>query len=99
MWQQVYDPLHGPLSTVAAALPLFVLLGLLASRRVPAHVAALAGLGAALAVAVGVIGMPGGLAARAALLGAAFGLFPIGWIVLNVIFLYRLTRDRGVSTR
>src|SRR5437667_3063080 len=96
MWQQVYDPLHSPFSTIAAALPLLVLLGLLASRRIPAHIAALSGLAAALAVAVGVVGMPGGLAARSALFGAAFGLFPIGWIILNVIFLYRLTRDRGV---
>ncbi len=96
-WQQNYDPLHGAtLSTLAAASPLIVLLGLLALRRVPAHVAALAGLAAALIVATGVIKMPAGMAARAALLGAAYGLLPIGWIVLNVIFLYRLTEERGV---
>jgi lactate permease len=95
-WLQNYDPLHGPLSTLAAALPLVVLLGLLASRRVPAHVAALSGLAAALMVAIGVIGMPPALGARAALLGAAYGMLPIGWIVLNVIFLYRITEERGV---
>lgn len=95
-WQQTYDPLRGPLSTLAAALPLIVLLGLLALRRVPAHVAALAGLGAALAVAIAVIGMPPGMAARAAVLGAAYGVLPIGWIVFNVIFLYRITSERGV---
>ena len=95
-WQQNYDPLHGPLSTIAAALPLVVLLGLLAVRRVPAYVAALAGLAAALLVAIGVIGMPAPMAGRAALLGAAYGLLPIGWIVLNVMFLYRLTEERGV---
>ena len=95
-WLQTYDPLHGPLSTLAAALPLVVLLGLLASRRIPAYAAALAGLAAALAVAIGVIGMPAGLGARAALLGAAYGMLPIGWIVLNVIFLYRITEERGV---
>ena len=95
-WLQNYDPLHGPLSTLAAALPLVVLLGLLASRRVPAHVAALAGLAAALMVAIGIIGMPPALGARAALLGAAYGMLPIGWIVLNVIFLYRITEERGV---
>jgi len=95
-WSQNYDPLHGPLSTFAAALPLVVLLGLLALRRVPAYMAALAGLATALAVAVGIIGMPGPMAGRAALLGAAYGLLPIGWIVLNVIFLYRLTEERGV---
>jgi len=95
-WSQNYDPLHGPLSTLAAALPLVVLLGLLALRRVPAYAAALAGLAAALAIAVGIIGMPGSMAGRAALLGAAYGFLPIGWIVLNVIFLYRLTEERGV---
>jgi lactate permease len=96
MWQQNYDPLGGPLSTIVAAAPLFILLGLLAWRRIPAHVAALAGLAAALVVAVAVVGMPSGMAARTALFGAAYGLFPIGWIVLNVIFLYRLTEARGV---
>ena len=94
-WLQNYDPLHGPLSTIAAAVPLLVLLGLLSSRRIPAYVAALAGLGAALAVAMGVIGMPVPLATRAALLGAAYGMLPIGWIVLNVIFLYRIAAERG----
>jgi lactate permease len=96
VWQQQYDPLHGPLSTFAGALPLIVLLGLLALRRVPAYAAALAGLATALAVAIGVIGMPAAMAARAALLGGAYGLLPIGWIVLNVIFLYRIADERGV---
>jgi lactate permease len=95
-WLQNYDPLHGPLSTIAAAVPLLVLLGLLASRRVPAYVAAMAGLATALAVAIGVIGMPVGLAGRAAILGAAYGMLPIGWIILNVIFLYRIAEERGV---
>jgi lactate permease len=95
-WQQNYDPLHGPLSVLAAALPLVILLGLLASRRVPAHVAALCGLGAALVVAIAIIGMPAPMAARATGLGVAYGLLPIGWIVLNVIFLYRITEERGV---
>jgi lactate permease len=95
-WPQNYDPLHGPLSTLAAAIPLVILLGLLSMRRVPAYVAALAGLAMALLVAIGVIGMPTAMAGRAAALGAAYGLLPIGWIVLNVMFLYRLTADRGV---
>lgn len=95
-WQQNYDPLHGPLSPIVAALPLVILLGLLALRRVPAYAAALAGLAAALGVAIGVVGMPAPMAGRAALLGVAYGLLPIGWIVLNVIFLYRLTEERGV---
>jgi lactate permease len=95
-WQQNYDPLHGPLSTIAAALPLIVLLGLLALRRVTAYVAALAGLGTAILVAIAVIGMPAPMAGRAAAFGMAYGLLPIGWIVLNVIFLYRITEERGV---
>ncbi len=95
-WQQSYDPLHGPLSTIVAVLPLAILLGLLAMRRVPAHFAALAGLAAALIVAVGVIGMPASMAAKSALLGVAYGLLPIGWIVLNVMFMYRITERRGV---
>src|SRR5678816_2991839 len=94
-WQQNYDPLHGPLSTIAAALPLVVLLGLLASRRVPAYAAALAGLATALLVAVVVIGMPAGLAGRAAVFGAAYGLLPIGWIVLCAIFVYDITVYTG----
>jgi len=95
-WSQTYDPLHhAGLSTGAAAFPLVVLLGLLAWHRVRAHYAALLGMLTAVTVAVGVIGMPPGMAARAALFGAAYGLFPIGWIVVNVIFLYRLTSERG----
>ena len=95
-WTQSYDPLGSPLlSTLAAALPLVALLGLLATHRVRAHVAALVALLGALAVAVLVVGMPAGLALRSALLGAAYGLFPIGWIVLNVIFLYQLADGRG----
>jgi lactate permease len=95
-WSQSYDPLGSPvLSTVVALLPVLILLGALASHRIRAHWAALAGLGAALLVAVFAIGMPAGMALRSAALGAAYGLFPIGWILLNVLFLYRLTVDRG----
>jgi lactate permease len=95
-WSQNYDPLHGPLSTLAAGIPIVILLGLLAVRRVPAYAAALTGLGAGLRVAIGIIGMPASMAGRAALLGAAYGILPIGWIVLNVMFLYELTSKRGV---
>ncbi|HOW84936.1 MAG TPA: L-lactate permease [Candidatus Aminicenantes bacterium] len=95
-WRQVYDPLGSALlSTLIAALPIALLLGGLAVLRLRAHIAALAGLGAALLVAVLAFGMPAGLAARTAGLGAAYGLFPIGWIILNVIFLYDLTCERG----
>jgi len=96
-WTQRYDPAGSALlSTLAAALPIVVLLGSLAWLRLRAHLAALAGLATALLVAIAVIGMPAGLALRSAALGAAFGLFPIGWIVLNVIFLHRLVERRGL---
>jgi lactate permease len=97
MWNQSYDPFNSAvLSTLVAALPLVVLLGLLARHGVRAHYAALLGLAAALAVAITVQGMPTGMALRAAAFGAAYGLFPIGWIVLNVLFLHALASDRGL---
>ena len=95
-WHQVYDPLgNGFLSTLVAALPIAILLGGLALVRLRAHVAALLGLAAAFLVAVAAFGMPAAMAARTAVLGAAYGLFPIGWIILNVIFLYDLTCEKG----
>ena len=96
-WTQVYTPVAGSvgLSALVAALPIAVLLGLLAFGHARAHWAALAGLGASLAVAVLVFGMPPGLAAAAALNGAAYGLFPIGWIVLCAIFVYDVTVQSG----
>jgi lactate permease len=99
MWPQVYDPLGSPaLSTLLAAVPVVVLLAALGVFRVRAHVAALLGLLSALVVAVGVFGMPARMAAATAAYGAAYGLFPIGWIILNVIFLYQLTQRRGLFT-
>ncbi len=94
IWAQSYD-----LSPLVAALPLVALLGLLATGRVQAHVAALVGLGLAILVAVLLIHMPAGMAIRAALFGGAYGLFPIGWIILNVIFLYHLVEERGLFLR
>ena len=96
-WTQVYDPLGNQLlSTVVAGLPIIVLLGSLAFFHVKAHWAAILGLFVALAVAVFVYGMPAGMAGKSALYGALFGLLPIGWIVLNVIFMYQLTNDAGL---
>ena len=95
-WRQVYNPLSAAwLSTLVAALPIVILLGGLALFRLRAHVAALLGLAAAALTAVFAFGMPAGMALRTAGLGAAYGLFPIGWIILNVIFLYDLTVEKG----
>ena len=95
-WTQVYDPLgHWWLSTLVAALPVVVLLGALAVLRIKAHWAALLGLAASLLIAIGVFKMPGGMGARAAVYGACYGLFPIGWIVLNVIFMYDMNCASG----
>jgi lactate permease len=95
-WSQNYDPLGLPwLSTLLATVPLAVLLGSLAILRMRAPYAALLGLGAALVVATVAFGMPVGLAFSAAGFGAAYGLLPIGWIVLNIIFLHQLTIEDG----
>ena len=95
-WQQQYDPTgHWWLSTIIASLPVIVLLGALAFGHFKAHYAALAGLITALLTAIFGFGMPGRMAAVTAVYGAAYGLFPIGWIVLNVIFLYQLTVEAG----
>jgi lactate permease len=96
MWSQVYDPLHNQwLSTLIAAIPIVVLLGSLALLRMKAHYAALVGLASALAIAIVVYGMPAEMAFASAGYGAAFGLLPIGWIILNIIFLYQLTEEKG----
>jgi lactate permease len=109
LWTQNYDPFHSPaLSTLLAALPIVLLLGLLATGRVSAQWAALAGLATAILAGIFVFQPPevnqtdsGGLPAWAATViaaagnGAAFGLFPIGWIVLAAIFLYNLTVETG----
>ena len=95
-WIQVYDPLGGVwLSTAAAALPIVLLLAALGVLEWRAHRAALLGLVAALAVSVMVFGMPIGAAAATAAYGAAYGFLPIGWIVLNAVFLYSLTVETG----
>ena len=87
MWNQVYNPLdNATLSTLAAAIPVVTLLLLIASNRVKAHIAAVIALIAANLVAIFVFTMPANMSIRASILGAITGFFPIGWIVLNVIF-------------
>lgn len=97
MWQQHYTPVAGnlTLSTLVAALPLFALLYLLGVRRKSSWIASLWGLAAAIAVALLVYRMPAGLTFSAVAYGAAFGLFPICWIIFAAIFLYRLSVETG----
>jgi L-lactate transport len=97
MWPQNYTPVADSLtlSALIAALPIFVLLALLAVVRKPAWMASLAGLGAAAVVAAAVYGMPLDKLISSTLLGATFGLFPIGWVVFAAILLYRVTLESG----
>ncbi len=96
MWNQVYNPFgNSVLSTIAAALPVVTLLVLIATNRVKAHIAAVIALIVANLVAILLFTMPVGLSIRATILGAVSGFFPIGWIVLNVIFMYQLTLASG----
>src|SRR5215469_11039798 len=97
MWQQNYTPIANslPLSTLVAAIPIFVLLYLLGVRRVPAWKSALAGLAAAFLVALFGFGMPLNLVSAATVYGAAFGLWPIGWVVFAAVLLYRVTLESG----
>jgi len=97
MWNQVYNPFSNEaLSTLVAAIPVVTLLALIASGKVKAHFAAVIALIVAIFIAVAAFTMPAGMAIRAGILGLVTGFFPIGWIVLNVIFLYRLTVEKGV---
>ena len=96
VWQQVYDPLGSMLlSTLVAAVPVVVMLVGLGFLHLKAHIAAAAGLASALAIAVFAFGMPAEMAGKAAFLGGLTGLLPIGWIVLNIIFLHQLTEQNG----
>lgn len=96
VWQQIYDPFGNPvLSTLMAAVPVVVMLAALAFFHVKAHLAALMALASALLISIFAFDMPAGMAGSAALFGAANGLLPIGWIVLNIIFLHRLTTENG----
>jgi len=97
MWQQNYEPLGGSLglSALLAAVPIIVLFVMLGVLRRPAWMSALAALISAFVVALGGYGMPLGAAVMATIFGAAFGIFPIAWIVFAAIMLYRLAVDTG----
>src|SRR6201997_1081582 len=96
MWNQIYNPLgNAALSTVAAAIPVVTLLVLIASGKVKAHIAAIIAVILTNLIAIFIFTMPAGMSIRASVLGIVSGFFPIGWIVLNVIFLYQITVAAG----
>jgi lactate permease len=97
MYQQVHDPVGGSLglSTLFAVLPLVTLFVLLAGLRLRAYRACPIALAVAVTVAIAVYGMPAGQALNSAVAGAAFGLFPIVWIVVNAVWIYRMTVATG----
>jgi lactate permease len=95
-WQQVYDPFGNMVvSTALAAIPIVVMLGCLGFLHMKAHLAAGLGLIAAFAVAIFAYGMPAQMAGLSAMYGGFVGLLPIGWIVLNIIFLQQLAEQNG----
>ncbi len=96
VWQQIYDPFGSmALSTLLAAIPVVVMMAALGFFHIKAHIAAALGLVAAFCVAVFAYSMPAAMAGKAALLGGFTGLLPIGWIVLNIIFLQQLCEQNG----
>src|SRR3954470_6017920 len=97
MYKQVYDPVSGSLglSSIFAVLPLIVLFVLLGGMKMKAHWAGLIALATALLVALIVYDMPAGQAFDSAAEGAAFGLFPIMWIVVNAVWIYNMTQETG----
>ena len=96
-WNQVYDPLNNQvLSTTVAAIPIVLLLLMIASNKVKTYWAAAIALILTIAVAVYVFTMPMEMAVKSAALGAVDGFCKIGWIILNVLFLYRLTVEKGL---
>src|SRR5437016_670423 len=96
MWNQIYNPLgNAALSTIAAAIPVVTLLVLIASGKVKAHIAAIIAVIVTNLITIFIFTMPAGMSIRASLLGVVAGFFPIGWIVLNVIFLYQITVATG----
>jgi len=95
-WTQVYDPFgHWWLSTLVAAIPIVVLLTLLAGFRVRPHLCAIAGAAAAVIIAIVAFGMPPRLAVISFLYGTAFGFLKIVWIVIAAVFLYDISVDTG----
>src|SRR4051812_50045045 len=96
VWQQVYDPFHSMfVSTLLGAIPVVVMLVGLGFLHMKAHVAAGAGLVAALVIAIFAFGMPAGMAGRGAWLGGLEGVLPVGWVGVKNIFLHHPPQPEG----
>src|SRR5262245_33681434 len=97
MWQHNYEPIAGSLaaSAAVAAIPIVVLFVMLGVLRKPSWMSALSALASALVIALFAYGMPVKLALLSAVYGAAYGLFPIAWVVFASIMMYRLAVDTG----
>ena len=96
MWTQVYNPTgNAVFSALLAAIPLFALFYMLAVRRSKGHYAAAVAVVLSAILSVFVWGMPMGTAASSFLYGAAFGLFPIVWIVVTAVWVYNMTVESG----
>ena len=96
MWTQIYDPMGSlGLSALLAAIPLLVILVMLGVMRVKGQLAAACGVIAAIVIAIVVYGMPAGLAINSTIYGAAFGLFPICWIVITAVWIYNMSVESG----
>src|SRR6187401_1367624 len=97
MWQHNYEPIGGSLglSAPVAAIPIVVLFVMLGALRKPAWLSAVTALGSAFLVSLIAYGMPAKLAVISTVYGAAYGIFPIAWIVFASIMLYRLAVETG----
>src|SRR3954470_24260363 len=96
MWNQIYNPLgSAALSTIAAAIPVVTLLVLIASGKVKAHIAAIVAVIVTNLITIFIFTMPAGMSIRAAAVGGVARFFPIGWVLLNVIFPFQITLATG----
>ncbi|MGB8252984.1 MAG: L-lactate permease, partial [Anaerolineaceae bacterium] len=94
------DPFNNPLiSTLIALLPIVLLLGSMSVFKLKAQLAAALGLLAALVISMLFYRLPAGMAVLSTLYGVAYGLLPIGWIILNILFLFQLVEQKGLFSQ
>lgn len=96
-WTQIYTPLGGSLwlSAAVAVIPIVFFFIALAALRMKGHIAAMITVALAVLIAVAIYGMPVSTALAATGYGFLYGLWPISWIILAAVFLYKLTVKTG----